>query len=61
VMSVFVEAVRVEGPDGLVRLNESFDTSAAGLEPRTHEHAGHIVFHPATRAKVPTSPAPPVD
>jgi hypothetical protein len=51
VMSVFVDSVRVEGPDGAVSLSKSFDTSADGLEPRTHEHEGKLVFHPEARAQ----------
>ena len=41
-MSVFVDAVSVEGPGGF---QKSFAADAEGIEPRTHEHRPHVVAH----------------
>jgi hypothetical protein len=41
-MSVFVDAVSVEGPGGF---QKSFAADAEGLEARTHEHRPHVVAH----------------
>ena len=41
-MSVFVDAVSVEGPGGF---QKSFAADAEGLEPRTQEHQPHVLAH----------------